>query len=286
MTATTGDLGRLPAIGALRQGPRWWSVLGAYMRRDWSISLSYRLPFAIGLVQSFLNLGFLLFLSRLVGPRLSTASTGVSYFDFAVVGSTLLVVLSTTLVSMAQRLRSDQSSGTLEVLFTMPCRPALTVLASSTYQVAYAAVTGLVTLAIAVGLGLRFHLSALGGLVAFTAFVLALVLFVAVGVVMAAYVLVFKRGETLTGLAMTAISVVGGVYYPVGLLPHGLRAVANVLPFTWVVGVLRQSLLLGQVPGARVLELLASDLVALPVALLVFSLALRHSQRRGTLSQY
>jgi ABC-2 type transport system permease protein len=283
---TTGQLGSLPAVSAPRTTPRWWSVMGAYMRRDWSISLSYRLPFAIGLVQSFLNLGFLLFLSRLVGPRVSLASTGVSYFDYAVVGSTLLVVLSTTLVSMAQRLRADQSTGTLEVLFTMPCRPSLTVLASSTYQVTYAAVTGLIALAIAAGLGLRFHISVLGGLVAFTAFGLALGLFVAVGVVMAAYVLVFKRGETLTGLAMTAVSVVGGVYYPVALLPHGLRVLADVLPFTWVVSVLRQSLLLGQVPGGRILELLASDVVAFPLALMLFALALRHAKRRGTLAQY
>jgi len=187
---------------------------------------------------------------------------------------------------MAQRLRTDQSTGTLEVLFTMPYRPSLTVLASSAYQVVYSAVTGLITLAIAVGLGLRFHLSALGGVVALVGFALSLVLFVAVGVVLAAYVLVFKRGETLTGLATTAISVIGGVYYPVSLLPHALKIVADVLPFTWVVSVLRQSLLYGQVPAARLLELVASDVIAVPVALGLFAAALRHAQRRGSLGQY
>jgi ABC-2 type transport system permease protein len=275
--------------GVAGPGPRpaaWWTVMGAFVRRDAAIAFSYRMPFVVGLVQSFLSLGFLLFMSRLVGPRLSTAATGGSYFDYAVVGSTLLVVLSTTLVSMAQRLRTDQSTGTLEVLFTLPPAPALTVLASSSYQVVYSAGAGLVTLAIAVGLGLRFHLSVLGALVALVCFALALVLFVALGVVLAAYVLVFKRGETLTGLAVTALSVVGGVYYPVSLLPHLLRVLAEILPFTWAVGMLRQSLLYGQVPGVRLLELLACSAVTLPLALGLFGAALRHAQRKGSLGQY
>ncbi|HAM03119.1 MAG TPA: hypothetical protein DCQ30_12975 [Acidimicrobiaceae bacterium] len=286
MTTTVGTVAPFGSAGALWRSTRWWSVAGAFLRRDTAIALSYRMPFVIGLVQSFLSLGFLLFLGRLVGPRLSSSATGGSYFDFAVVGSTLLVMVSTTLVSMAQRLRTDQSTGTLEVLFTMPCRPSLTVLASSTYQVLYSALTGLVTLAIATGLGLRFHLSALGAVVALVSFLLALVLFVAAGVVLAAYVLVFKRGETLTSLVMTGISVIGGVYYPVALLPHALRTVADILPFTWVVSMLRQSLLYGQVPAGRLLQLVACDAVAVPVALALFTASLRHAQRRGTLGQY
>jgi len=275
----------LDAPGPARTA-RWWSVAAAFIRRDAATAFSYRMPFVIGLVQSFFSLGFLYFLGRLIGPRISTVATRGSYFEFAVVGSVLLVVLSSTLVSMAQRLRSDQSTGTLEVLFTMPYRPSLTVLASSAYQVLYATATAVVTLAIAVGLGLRFHISPLGGLVAVGCFVFATGLFVALGVAFAAYVLVFKRGETLTSLAMTGVSLIGGVYYPLSLLPHALRVFAEVVPFTWVVGVLRQSLLYGQVPAFRLLELAASDAVAVPVALALFAAALRHAQRRGTLGQY
>ncbi len=276
----------LADVPAARRSARWWAVVGAFVRRDAAIALSYRMPFVIGLVQAFFSLGFLYFLGRLIGPRISSVATRGSYFDFAVVGSTLLVVLSSTLVSMAQRLRADQSTGTLEVLFTMPYRPSLTVLASAGYQVLYSTASAVLTLAIAAGLGLRFDVSPLGALVATACFVSSVVLFAAVGVAFAAYVLVFKRGETLTGLAMTGVSLIGGVYYPLSLLPHGLRVLAEVLPFTWVVAVARQSLIYGQVPAFRLLELAASDAVALPLALALFAVALRHAQRRGTLGQY
>lgn len=265
---------------------RWWTVLGAFMRRDAQIALSYRLPFAMGLVQSTITLAFLFFLGRLVGPRLATLSARGSYFDFAVIGTLLLTVFSSTLVSMSQRLRADQSTGTLEVLFTMPLRPAWSVVASAAYQTAYAAAGALITLAIAVGLGLRFHVSIWSALVALATLLCSLVFFVALGVVLAAYVVVFKRGETLTGLAMTGLSVIGGVYYPVSLLPHGLRVLAEVLPFTWMLAVLRQGLLGAEAPVARLGQLVVTDVVAVPVALALFGAAVRSAQRRGTLGQY
>lgn len=289
MTALAGvtDLDRqLAQARPPARNARWWTILGAFVRRDAQIALSYRLPFAMGLVQSTITLAFLFFLSRLVGPRLATLSARGSYFDFAVIGTLLLTVFSTTLVSMSQRLRADQSTGTLEVLFTMPLRPALSVVASAAYQTAYAAAGAVVTLAIAVGLGLRFHVSAWSALVALATLACSLVFFVSLGVVLAAYVVVFKKGETLTGLAMTALSVVGGVYYPVSLLPHGLRVLADLIPFTWMLAVLRQGLLGAEAPVGRLGQLALTDVVAIPVALALFGAALRSAQRRGTLGQY
>lgn len=264
----------------------WWGIVGAFLRRDTAISLSYRVPFFMGVVQSTLNLGFLFFLSRLVGPRIAVTATHGSYFDFAVVGSTLLILFNTTLVSMAQRLRTDQSTGTLEVLLTMPSRPAMVVLGSAAYQVLYSTVTAAVTLAVAFGFGLRFHASAAGAVVGIASLVCSMALFMAVGVAFAAYVLVFKRGDALAGLAMAGLTVVGGVYYPLALLPHVLRVLADVVPFTWVVAVVRESLLQGEVPVGRLGELAVSAVVALPVAMALFSAALRHAQRRGSLGQY
>lgn len=280
--ATATPLG----TGAGRRAAPWWSVLGAFLRRDLAVAVSYRLAFVLGLGQSILSLVVLYFLGRLVGPRIGVAATHGTYFDFAVIGSTLLAVFSASLVSVSQRLRTDQATGTLEVLFTMPYRPSQTVLCSAAYQTVYAAASAVVTLAVAVALGLRFDVSGWSALVAVAGFACALAFFVALGVVLAAYVMVFKRGETLTSIALAGISVLGGVYYPVSLLPGALRTLADALPFTWVVTVLRQSLLDGGAPVGRLGMLAGADLVAVPVALAVFAAALRHAQRRGSLGQY
>ena len=262
------------------------SVLGAFLRRDAAVSMSYRIPFVLGFVQAGLSLCFLYFLSRLVGPRIATSATHGTYFDFAVLGTTMLTLFNTSLLSMAQRLRGDQTSGTLEVLFTMPVRPSVAVLGSAVYQVAYAGLASCLTLVVAVALGLRFHATALSALGAVAGLVSALVLFVAVGVAFAAYVVVFKRGETLTGLVVAGLTLLGGVYYPVSLMGHGLRVVANALPFTWVLAVLRSCLLDGRVPAGRLAQVAVSAAVALPLALWVFSAAVHHAKRLGSLGQY
>jgi hypothetical protein len=57
---------------------------------------------------------------------------------------------------------------------------------------------------------LRFHVSVVSGLVAVAGFVASLALFVAVGVAFAAYVLVFKRGETVSSLVVGLITLLGG----------------------------------------------------------------------------
>lgn len=271
-----------------RSMPHPGAVVMAFLRRDWAISWSYRLPFALGLLQTFLTLGFLYFLSRLVGPRiaLSDGTLHGGYFAYVVLGTTLLSIFSVNLTAFALRLRTDQTTGTLEVLFTMPPRASLVVLASASYQVTYALVVGGLTVALAAAFGMRFDVSAGSLLVALIILVASLVLFAATGVAFAAFVVVFKRAETVTALAGAALSLLSGVYYPIRLLPHPLRVLAEVIPFTWALQALRGSLLGAQLPLARLAELSLAAVVLLPVAMWLFSVALDRARRSGTLGQY
>jgi ABC-2 type transport system permease protein len=271
-----------------RSMPHPGAVVMAFLRRDWAISWSYRLPFALGLLQTFLTLGFLYFLSRLVGPRIGVADGSLhgGYFAYVVLGTTLLSIFSVNLTAFAQRLRTDQTTGTLEVLFTMPPRASLVVLASASYQITYALVVGGLTVALAVGFGMRFEASAGSVLVALATLVASLVLFAATGVAFAGFVVVFKRAETVTALATAALSLLAGVYYPIELMPHPLRVLADVIPLTWALQVVRGALLGAQLPLARLGELSLVAVLLLPVAMWLFSVALDRARRTGTLGQY
>jgi ABC-2 type transport system permease protein len=271
-----------------RSMPHPGAVIMAFLRRDWAISWSYRLPFALGLLQIVLSLGFLYFLSRLVGPRIGVTDGALrgGYFAYVVLGTTLLSIFSVNLTAFAQRLRTDQTTGTLEVLFTMPPRASLVVLASASYQITYALVVGGLTVAIAVGFGMRFDTSAASVLVGLAALVASLVLFAATGVAFAGFVVVFKRAETITALASAALSLLAGVYYPVQLMPHPLRVLAEIIPFTWALQVMRGALLGAQLPLARLGELALAAAALLPVAMWLFSVALDRARRSGTLGQY
>lgn len=264
----------------------WLHLLGAFVRRDAAMTWSYRLPFAMGLLQSLLSLLMLYFLGRLVGRHVGTEGLVGGYFAFAVVGTTMLAVFTATMLAVSQRLRTDQTTGTLEVLFTMPPSPIVSILGGALFPVVYAMAGSLITLLVAFTLGMQAKVTVASAFAGLATLVGALVFYGAVGVAFGAFVLVFKRGDTLTALATGALTLLGGVYYPLSVMPRALRALADVLPFTWAVSALRSTLLGGTVPAGRLGLLWLSALVTVPLSLWIFGLALKNVRTKGTLGQY
>jgi ABC-2 type transport system permease protein len=265
-------------------------LLLAFLRRDWKITLSYRLGFVSQLFQSVITLFFLYFLGRLVGARAGLARTGSldhGYFPFAVLGVALLGVVNTELGSVSGQIRADQTTGTLEALLVMPPPPWLTIAGSVAFQLAYAALTAVVTVLIGVlGFGMRFDTSGPGVAAAVLGFAISLVLFGALGAGLASVVIVFKRGAPLAGGVGTAFSLLGGVYYPLGLLHGPLRWLGDALPFTWALDVIRAGLLEHQVRGAEIARLAGVTALLAPLSLRILTLAVARSRRAGTLGQY
>ncbi|MHB1710633.1 MAG: ABC transporter permease, partial [Acidimicrobiales bacterium] len=226
------------------------SLLKAFLRRDWGIAWSYRLPFFFSFVETFATLIFIFFLGRIVGHNVTTSAKGgptVPYFSFVVIGTVLLSLFNVSLTAVAHQIRSDQTTGTLEILFTMPTPPWLSVVASATYRIVYASATALVTLLVAVLVfGMHYDTSPLGVIVSVGALLGTIAVFGSVGLVFASFVVVFKRGEVVAGLVAAALSILGGVFYPLSTLPPVLRDIGGVLPFTWAVEVFRGALLAHQ----------------------------------------
>lgn len=104
--------------------------------------------------------------------------------------------------------------------------------------------------------------------------------------VLAAFTVVFKQTTTLLGLAVTILALLGGAYFPTDLLPAPLRIVGDLLPFTWGLDLMRSALLAGEFEAGRLALLYVVSGVMLPLALAVFSLALRRARRSGSLAQY
>jgi ABC-2 type transport system permease protein len=101
-------------------------------------------------------------------------------------------------------------------------------------------------------------------------------------------VLVFKQTPGRAYLS-AAIGLFGGAYFPITLLPHWLRIVAYVQPFTPAVDLLRH-ILLGTPTFERswleLASLTAWVVVLLPVTLIVLRAAVRTSSKHGTILEY
>jgi ABC-2 type transport system permease protein len=263
-------------------------VLGAFLRRDWRIALSYRLPFVLDAAAVALQLFIAYFIGRTVSVS-ADAGPGLDqgYFAFAAVGVAVLGVLQVGLVSFGLKLRDEQASGTLEALLAAPLPAGAVVLAGGAYEVAREAVIALTTFAVAVVLlGVDLHAGAGDVLLAALAFALELALVVAIGVLVAAFALVFKQAASAAAGVSGFVAASSGVWFPVGSLPAPLDAIAGALPTTWGLDVVRDALLGGDPSAAQAAGLAIAAVAGLPLALAVLGLALRRARRDGSLGQY
>lgn len=274
------------ALSNLRSTPK--VSVAAFLRRDWKIARSYRFQFVLDLCVVPLSLALFYFLSRLVDPgRLpDDVDLGQGYFSYAALGLVVVRMLQTSLTALATKLGTEQTSGTFETLLASPVSPPVVVLGSTAFELLRALVAGATTLAVAGLFGLRIEVG-VGSIIGLVVGLPALmVTFAAVGVVLGAIAVVVKQITALLGLATATLGLLAGAYFPIELLPGPLQAVANVLPFTWGVDVLRAALLRGELAADRLALLAGFALVSLPMALWLFRLAVNHARRKGTLSQF
>lgn len=257
----------------------------AVMRRDLRIYLSYRTRLVSQLMTSLLSLTLFYFVSRLV--HVSGFYSHDAYFGFVVVGISLISVLYSCF-SIPELVRQELMVGTFDRLLLSPFGAIRSVLAMALFPMVYAFVMGALTLGLGcLVFGLHLHTST-APLSVPTMF-LVLFAFLPFGVLFAALTVVIKQGSVGTTWVIALLSIVGGMYFPVTLLPRWLQTTAKLQPFTAATDVLRHLLVnspLQTSMAASLLKLAAFAAVLLPLSILVLAGALRFGQERGTIIEY
>jgi len=262
----------------------------AFLRRDLLNALSYRLSFFLQLLGVFPSVLMFFFLSRLVDEGVAGPlhPYGGSYFPFVLIGIAVQNYLNTALSSFSGSLRESQLSGTLEAVLVTPVTPVAFLLGSTAYSFVCNALR--VGLYLAVGV-LCFHVRVHTEQVPLALFILALTVgaFSSLGIFSAGFIVLFKRGDPINWGFAVVSWLLGGVYYPVGVLPAWLQKTALIIPTTHTLESLRRSLLMGEGVWAVKSHLAALSLWAafgLPVSILCFRYALNLARKNGTLGHY
>jgi ABC-2 type transport system permease protein len=111
----------------------------------------------------------------------------------------------------------------------------------------------------------------------------------ALGLLSAAFTLRHQRGDPIAFMLDMVSVLLGGVFFPVEVLPAPLRAASRFLPATHALEALRRVLLDGAglrevAPSLGALALFAA--IAAPIAYLAFRYAIRRAKDDGSLTQY
>jgi ABC-2 type transport system permease protein len=270
-------------------GPARLAVLAAFLRRDFREALTYKFSFLSSIGGILLSSATFYFVAKLVPPSTpSLAPFGGDYFAFAVVGVAFAGLLGMFQEGLASVVRSAQLSGTLEALLVTPVPVPTILFGSSLYSLLFQSARTVVHLAVAVAFfGLTFGRVNGAGVAAVG--LLTLVCFLSVGVLTASFILVYKTGNPFGWILGTVSGLLGGVVFPVALLPPWIRWVSSVLPVTYALNGMRKCLLVST-PFAGVLPdiaaLAAFDALLVPLSLVAFRLAVRKAKKDGTLSHF
>jgi ABC-2 type transport system permease protein len=272
-----------------RRSPATWArgrAISALVTRDWKITRSYRGMLISDLAFGCLNLAAYYYISRTVKVSVQAGLDGApSYFAFAAVGVALTVVLQAAITGVSLRLREEQLTGTLEALYAQPVSPTELALGLAGFPFLFAVFRAFIYLLIAgVLLGLDFSKCAWVGLVG--SFLVTGLALGAVGVCLAALVLVFKRASSVGAIGTFGMSLLGGAIFPARVLPHWLRPLSDIVPTRFAFSAARAALF-GR-PGwpESILELAGIGVALGGISVVLFTLALRHAVSRGTLNQY
>ena len=266
--------------------PRAAVVAAAFLARAAAIYASYRLRAVMGVV----SLASTLLGCLLVGRLVSAAGSGfherfgLSYEAFAVVGVFVHGAASSGLRAFRASVRREQLRGTFEQLLACPLHPALLVTTSALGGVLCSVVGGLVALE---GVSRFVGLSGVVSLDVALPVLLYALSMSGLGLIAAAIVLIHKEGEPVSWALSMLTGILGGVVFPVELLPAWLRSAGALLPTTHALALVRSVLSPGSpYPGASFLSL-ALMAVGLPVAGAVsLCAAFRRARRDGSIGHY
>ncbi len=259
-----------------------------FFARDLRIASTYRSPFVLEAIEALFAAAMFYYVARFVdSPGLrESLPQGNTYFAYSLVGFLFFDYLNAALDTFERSLMEARDTGTLEPLLVT--QVPLTVILTGSALYPFVATT--LRVAVYVGWGallFGFPLRSANWLSVAVVLIATILAFSGLGIFSASYLLLFKRGNPARWFVVGISSIVGGMLFPVSILPPWLQFVARLNPVTYALDAMRAALLDGAnlfVIAKPLLVLLVFAAILLPASAATFAWALRRTKMTGTLT--
>ncbi len=101
--------------------------------------------------------------------------------------------------------------------------------------------------------------------------------------------MVLKQGDPINWAFSALSGLLGGVFYPITVLPQWLQMFSYILPITYSLNAMRLALLQGyslEALAPDIIALMLFSVVMLPFSIMAFRYAVRRAKVDGSLTQY
>lgn len=264
--------------------------ISAFFRRDLAIARSYKFVFGLEILEAFFGVATFYYLSRFVTTQQLTNALpgGSNYFAFALVGFAFFDYLTVSFSAFENGILEARQNGTLEAMLVTQTQMVTILGATAVYPFLLLALRTIVYLAWGI---LLFHFPIhranwTGAVLILLTSVLA---FSGLGILSASYLLLFKRGNPARWLILGLSGLLGGIMYPVSILPMPLQWLSRIIPVSYSLQGMREAIL----TGAKLVQLwpsicalLVFSLILLPLSTVLLAWALRRTKIAGTLTHF
>lgn len=262
----------------------------AFVHRDFINEVSYKFAFFMQIFGIFVSTIMFFFLSKLLGDAGASylEPYGGNYFAFVLIGIAFFSYFNVSMEGLSKSIREGQMLGTLEAMLVTQTEIPTIIFSSILYNFFFASFKVIIYLLLGIFLfGIDVGNTNVPG--AFIILLLTIISFNSFGIISASFVMVLKKGDPVSKLFSNVSGVIGGLYYPISVLPEWLQKLSHVLPITYSLDGMRLALLQGYSIKAllpNIIALLLFSVIMLPLSVFIFSYAVRRAKIDGTLTQY
>jgi ABC-2 type transport system permease protein len=262
----------------------------AFISRDLIIATSYKLAFFLRFFGIFFSILIFYFIDLLFGNSAVTylESYGGDYFSFVLIGIAFTGFLWTGLRSFSKTIRRGQMIGTLEAMLVTPTRISTIILLSSFWRFLSTSLGAVIYLLIgAIFFGVNMRNANIPSVV--IVLLLTILAFSSLGILSASFIMVYKEGDPINWILSSLSSLLGGVFFPISVMPLWLQKFSYLLPITYSLNAMRLAILKGLSPfqlTSDILPLIVFSVIFIPLSIISFNFAVKKAKVNGTLAHY
>ncbi len=262
----------------------------AFIKKDFLIEASYKLSFLLSIFGVLVSVLGYFFIDKLFGHRMVShlEEFGVTYFSYVLLSMAFFSYIGVGLGSFSNRIRSEQMQGTLEAILLTPTKISTILFSMALWNLLFATLN----MAIYILLGIfLFKISFANVNILSTLIILFLTIisFSSLGILSASFIMVFKRGNPVGWIINSLGGLIGGVYFPITIMPVWLQFLAKFFPITYAVRAVELAVYQGYSLTQLTKEtgfLLLFSFLLLPLSFASFKFALKKARQQGSLVQY
>src|SRR5437899_5945722 len=270
---------------------------GESFRVGWKIESNWTGPVLFATYQvirplaSLLIVAFIVIIGASVGAAANSAFY-TQYLAWLIVGNAFYAFVLQIMLGMAILVHVDRSRyEVLKNIYISPGTLHPYVIGRGLVSVVNGAVSVVLTLLFSVAIfngllhmNIPLNLLGVNHLMLIPVVILGIISLLAIGYMLCAINIVSNRMEFILGDSVSGIFfLLGGVIFPIALLPSYVQPISNVLPITYLLNAVRESF--GLLPTASYMSDLASlaltTLVTLIIGIAVFRLAEQRAKKLG-----